>query len=252
MESKGLPTRPNRLISLDSETDFTGWRKAARALVLGGANPSEVAWTVRGCEGASSGPPVDAPLEVSRGTLSVPAKFVELARAAILHRDGERFAILYRLLWRLRSHHDLLDNATDPDVSQITAMAKAVHRDQHRMKTAVRFREVGREQKAHYLAWFEPEHHIVELAAPFFASRFADMPWSILTPDVCAHWDGHAVSITQGISKQEMPAEDRLEEIWRRHYAGIFNPARLRVKAIIQDCRGFPENPTDVTARKFL
>src|SRR5215203_7311739 len=145
MESRGSTTRQNRLISLGSETDFEGWRKAARALVLSGANPSEVAWTVRSHEGASSDPSVDAPLEVSRGTFSVPAKFVELARAAILHRDGERFAILYRPLWRLRSHHDLLDDATDPDVSQITAMAKAAHRDQHRMQAAVRFREVGRE-----------------------------------------------------------------------------------------------------------
>ena len=183
MESKGSKAHQSHLISLGSETDFEGWRKAARALVLSGANPSEVTWTVRGHEGASSGPSVDASLEVSRGTFSVPAKFVELARAAILHRDAERFAILYRLLWRLRSHHDLLDDATDPDVSQMAAMAKAVHRDQHRMQAAVRFREVGRERESHYLAWFEPEHHIVELAAPFFAGRFADMPWSILTPD---------------------------------------------------------------------
>ena len=55
--------------------------------------------------------------------------------------------------------------------------------------------------KAHFVAWFEPEHHIVELAAPFFARRFADMPWSILTPDLCAHWDGHAVSFTPGVNK---------------------------------------------------
>ena len=96
-------------------------------------------------------------------------------------------------------------------------MAEAVHRDEHRMQALVRFREVGREQNAHYVAWFEPEHHIVAATAPFFASRFADMPWSILTPDVCAHWDGHAVSITAGISKAEAPTEDRLEEFWRRY-----------------------------------
>ena len=111
-------------------------------------------------------------------------------------------------------------------------MAKAVRRDEHKMHAFVRFREVGREQKAHYVAWFEPEHHIVELAAPFFARRFADMPWSILTPDVCAHWDGHAVSITPGVAKAEAPTEDRLEETWRRYYASIFNPARLKVKAM--------------------
>src|SRR5256886_13086498 len=95
-----------------------------------------------------------------------------------------------------------------------------------------RFREVGREQKSHFVAWFEPEHHIVELAAPFFARRFADMPWSILTPDLCAHWDGLAVSFTPGVAKSEAPTDDRLEELWRRYYASIFNPARLKVKAM--------------------
>jgi DNA polymerase len=100
------------------------------------------------------------------------------------------------------------------------------------MHAFVRFREVGRESKSHYVAWFEPEHHIVELAAPFFANRFADMPWSILTPDLSAHWDGHAVSITEGVAKSEAPTEDRLEETWRSYYASIFNPARLKVKAM--------------------
>src|SRR5204863_495954 len=68
-------------------------------------------------------------------------------------------------------------------------------------------------------------------AAPVFASRFADMPWSMLTPDVCAHWDGHAVSITSGIPNEGAPIETRLEELWRHHYAGIFNAVRLKVKA---------------------
>jgi DNA polymerase len=111
-------------------------------------------------------------------------------------------------------------------------MAKAVRRDEHKMHAFVRFREIGRERDAHYVAWFEPEHHIVELAAPFFARRFADMPWSILTPDLCAHWDGVAISFSPGVSKTEAPTSDRLEETWRRYYAAIFNPARLKVKAM--------------------
>ena len=100
-------------------------------------------------------------------------------------------------------------------------MAKAVRRDEHKMHAFVRFREVGREQKSHFVAWFEPEHHIVELAAPFFARRFADMPWSILTPDVCAHWDGHAVSITPGVSQVRSadrgPAGGNLAALLRQH-----------------------------------
>jgi DNA polymerase len=218
-------------ITLDTETDFDGWRKAARALALNDVKPSDVSWRV-----ADDAPelfaPTAPPLEPPHGTFNVPAKFVELAEVAILHRNPERFALLYRLLWRLRTHHDLLDIATDPDVAEIAAMAKAVRRDEHKMHAFVRFREVGREQKSHFVAWFEPEHHIVELAAPFFARRFADMPWSILTPDACAHWDGHAVSITPGVGKSEAPTADRLEETWRRYYASIFNPARLKVAAM--------------------
>lgn len=218
-------------ITLDGETDFPGWRNAARALALNDVKPADVTWRVRGNAPELFEP--TAPPEPPHGaTFNVSGKFVELAQIAILHRNPERFALLYRLLWRLRDRHDLLDIATDLDVTEVTGMAKAVRRDEHKMHAFVRFREIGREQKAHYVAWFEPEHHIVELAAPFFARRFADMPWSILTPDLCAHWDGHAVSITPGVAKTEAPTEDRLEETWRRYYASIFNPARLKVKAM--------------------
>src|SRR5262249_28808114 len=196
--------------------------------------PADVAWNVAGHEPSLFGvaEPPQASFEAQDSTFSVPAKFVEIAKAAILHCDGERFALLYRLLWRLVGNHDLLDVATDADVARISAMARAVHRDEHKMHAFVRFREVGRERDARYIAWFEPEHHIVELAAPFFVRRFADMPWSILTPELCAHWDGLAVCFTEGVAKSEAPTEDRLEGLWRRYYASIFHPARLKGKAM--------------------
>ncbi len=220
-------------IILDSETDFDGWRKAARALAVNGVTPADVSWSVRGAEpGLFEAEASPVPSDAPSGAFNVPARFVELARVAILHRDSERFALLYRLLWRLLARHDLLDIATDPDVARIGGMAKAVRHDEHKMHAFVRFREVGRERNARYIAWFEPEHHIVALAAPFFARRFADMPWSILTPDLCAHWDGLAVVFTPGVAKSEAPTQDRLEDLWRRYYASIFNPARLKVKAM--------------------
>jgi uracil-DNA glycosylase len=216
-------------IILDSEIDFDGWRQAARTLALNGVNPSDVTWTVRGNEPELfEAQNIEEPPEPPQNSFNVPAKFVALARVTILHRDAERFAVLYRLLWRLRSDHDLLNAVTDPDVAEATAMTKAVQHDQHRMQASVRFREIGREQKSHFVAWFAPEHHIVEATAPFFASRYADMPWSILTPDVCAHWDGHTVSFTPGLSTAEAPGENRLEEnrleeTWRRYAATHFN-----------------------------
>jgi uracil-DNA glycosylase len=220
-------------ITLEHDTDFEGWRKAARALVLNDVSPSDVTWTTPGQMPELFAPVAATSLpEVAHATFSVSAKFLELAQSAILHRDIARFAILYRLLSRLRSHHDLLAVATDPDVLLVAAMARAVHRDQHKMQAFVRFREIGRERKSRYVAWYEPEHHIVEATAPFFARRFADMAWSILTPDICAHWEGHVVAFTPGVSKAAAPSEDRLEETWLRYYASIFNPARLKVKAM--------------------
>ena len=220
-------------IILEHETDFESWRQAARTLVLEDIKPEEVMWRVRSDEDELFGPPETVlPQHSSSKTFSVSARFVDLAKIAILHRDRERFAILYRLLWRVHHHHDLLDIAIDSEVSRVSAMAKSIRRDEHKMHAFVRFREIGRERESRFVAWFEPEHHIVELAAPFFARRFADMPWSILTPGICAHWDGAAISFSPGVNKADAPTSDRLEETWLRYYATIFNPARLKVKAM--------------------
>src|ERR1700742_4245731 len=111
-------------IILDGETDFDGWRKTARTLVFNNVQPTDVSWSVQGSEpGLFEASAIETPLEPPQGTFSVPAKFVELAKAAILHRDGDRFAILYRLLWRVHAQHNLLDAATDPDVAHVGTMA---------------------------------------------------------------------------------------------------------------------------------
>ena len=232
-----------RIIVLDNDTDFEGWRKAARRLAINDVKPAEVTWTIRRDDELPSASCVNDLPDVPQARFNVTAIFVELAKTAILHRNDTRFALLYRLLWRLRSHHDLLSATGDPDVAEVHAMARAVYGDIDRMHAQLRFREIGRERTAHYVAWFEPEHRIVEFAAPFFAGRFADMPLSILTPDVCAHWDGHAISISPGIARSEVPNEDRLEEVWRRHDNGLFNPARLKVMEMPQAYwRNLPED----------
>jgi DNA polymerase len=82
-------------ITLDSETDFDGWRKSARALALNEIEPSDVRWMVGGSEGGLSEQAAPDPLqipqeilkEIPQGTFNVSAKFVELAQSAILHRD---------------------------------------------------------------------------------------------------------------------------------------------------------------------
>ena len=206
------------------EPDLDGGRRPARAVGQKGAPPQEVTWRVREAGDATA-------RQAPQDSFIVPARFVELAKLAILHRAPNRFALLYRLLWRVCRHHDLLTATGDSDVAEVLAMADAVRRDIESMKTGLRFREIGREQKAHFVAWFAPTHRIVAAAAPCFASRYADMPWSILTPDACAHWDGHAVTITPGIP--ETPHTNRLEETWRQNLQVPSTPLDEFVRKIL-------------------
>lgn len=223
-----------RVVRLASETDFAGWREAARTLRLSGARPEEVIWTVDG-EGdlfAAEAPKADA-AAAPPAAFTVPRAFMELAEEVILHRSGERFSLLYRLLCRLQDEPNLLHIASDADVAKARDYAKAVSRAAHKMKAFVRFRVVeDAAEPETYVAWFEPAHRVTEKVAPFFVRRFTAMRFSILTPDVCAHWDREALSFTPGADPADAPSEDALEEYWRTYYASIFNPARLKVKTM--------------------
>src|SRR5205085_2026007 len=72
-------------------------------------------------------------------------------------------------------------------------------------------------------------------AASFFVNRFTNMRWSILTPELSIHWDGKALSEGPGATRADAPSGDPLEEAWRTYYASIFNPARLKVGAMLKE-----------------
>ncbi|HEX2077336.1 MAG TPA: TIGR03915 family putative DNA repair protein [Longimicrobium sp.] len=222
--------------SIVIEPGFAAWRRAARGLVMEGVEPRAVEWREAEDAQASLGLAMEAqaPDDVPpSAAFRVSRRFVELAEAAACHAHPERWALLYRLLWR-QTHGEpgLMEVATDPDVHRLLRMEKAVRREVHRMHAFVRFRTVEHDGGAHYVAWFEPEHHVVERSAPFFAERFASMRWSILTPRLCAHWDGQALAFTSGVPRSQAPDGDRLEALWRTYYASTFNPARLRPAAM--------------------
>ena len=172
-----------RTIVLPDEGAFAPWRAAARALAQAGVREDEVLWRVE--EGAApdlfaSSEALASPAPAGAAP-HVPRAFVALAQWVVCHRDPARFALLYRLLLRLQSERGLLERLADVDVHRAQAMAKAVRRERHKMTAFVRFREAMLDDGPAYVAWFEPEHPIVELTAPFFVERFAVMRWSILT-----------------------------------------------------------------------
>ena len=186
-----------RLIRLAHEEDFDGWRAAARVLAMAQVPAAEISWQVG--DGpqdlfAADGDTVAA----GEGAFSVPRPFLALAQSVICHKDPERFAFLYQLLLRLRTRPKALGESGDALIQRLERMAREARRDLHRMQSTLRFRETMVEGRPRLVAWFEPEHHIVHSAAGHFARRFADVAWSIMTPRLCAHWDGKALAFSPG------------------------------------------------------
>ena len=236
-------------VALAGPADFCGWRTAARGLICANVRPDQIEWREDGANASLFGAAPEAIAHsTAPDTFTVPRAFLELAGVVALHSDPGKFALLYRILWRLRRESHLLRDTLDVDVARAFAMRKAVERDIHKMHAFVRFREVAGAPAGVRIAWFEPEHHIVEAAAPFFVRRFANLPWSILTPERSAHWDTHQLSFGPGARRTDAPAADAHEDLWRTYYASIFNPARLKPAAMRQHMpkkywRNLPESP---------
>jgi DNA polymerase len=220
-----------QVVALASADDFEGWRDAARALAQARVPASAVVWQVGDAPGDLFADEAVLTPAASR-PLKVPRAFLDLAQTVVLHADPERFALLYALL---AGDPHWIEDAADPLVRRLEGMARAVRRDIHKMRAFVRFREVRDEEGVRYVAWFEPEHHIVRANARFFVERFANMRWSILTPALSLHWDGESLTEGPGAARTDAPGEDPVEQVWKTYYASIFNPARLKTGAMLRE-----------------
>ena len=230
-------------VHLPAPDDFAFWRERARGLIQCDVPPDRVSWVEPGGTGdlfASEGPtrnqrrmpvpPVDFP------PVRASQRFLTVARSAALHIDTARFGLLYQVLWRLQRNPRLMEDKADSQVRRIEELAKAVRRDAHKMHAFVRFREVAVEDGTpHFVAWFEPDHHILRAEAGFFMRRFANLHWSILTPRGSIHWDGEVMREGPPARRSDAPAGDPVEDLWRSYYASIFNPARLKVGAMLSE-----------------
>lgn len=223
-----------RRVVLAGRGDLAEWRDAARAFAAAGILPEEIDWRERSAE-ADLAFQRDAmpPAPVTRRPMTVPLAFIELAETVLCHSDPARFSLLYRLLWRLQLDRQLLEVASDEDVVRARLMSKNVRRDAHKMTAFVRFKEVAAAAtgRRKFIAWFEPDHHIVRRTAPFFQRRFTDMDWLIATPKGSAAWDGARLTLSDAPCEKPN-LTDATDELWRTYYASIFNPARLKLKAM--------------------
>lgn len=237
-------------VTLQCPGGLEGFRRIARELLARQIPPERVNWHSSGTPAqdlfAGSDHAGEAP------AINVPSGFLALCQDAILHSDPGRFSLLYRILWRLVHEPGLRHDPLDADMVQARQMAQVVRQDIQNMKALVRFRSVQDEtfqarpeSGPLHLAWFEPGHHIVEAVAPFFARRFSQMRWAILTPGRSVESDylrpharhpapsppGNgpgALRFGPGANRRDAPAPDAGEQIWLAYYQHIFHPARLQ------------------------
>ncbi|WP_228778552.1 MULTISPECIES: UdgX family uracil-DNA binding protein [unclassified Polaromonas] len=232
-------------VMLQGPADLDGFRRAARSLLAQQMLPEQVSWhstdtavqDLFADARAPGGPFHDNPAFSDAPAISVPPDFMKLCEEVILHSDPNRFGLLYRILWRLVHEPGLRQDPLDADRVKAGQMAQAVRRDMHKMKAFVRFRTVlddtfksNPEIGPLHVAWFEPEHHIIEAVAPFFARRFAQMRWAILTPEASVEWNGGQLRFGPGGTAADAPPPDAGEQLWLTYYQHIFNPARLKMQ----------------------
>jgi uracil-DNA glycosylase len=107
--------------------EFRSWQQAARGLAQQGIPPDEVSWVVLDAVDSSLPGLFETAGSETRSSaaaaFTVPRRFMTAAEQAAQHPDPQRWAFLYRILWRLL-HEDrrLLERVTDPDVRQLLRM----------------------------------------------------------------------------------------------------------------------------------
>lgn len=215
---------------------FSIWQQFARSALQLHWLPNELIWKEEADEQSELSLFNNANLlkEIDAKTkFLVPRDFILIAKRVACYQPSP-WSLLYHILWRLtHGEPHLLKISTDPLIRELEEKDKAVRREIHKMRAFIRFKEVILSELSQpwFVAWFEPKHHILEMNANFFMGRFTSMFWSILTPYRCMHWDQQQLLFTPGVS-QPSELNDKVEKLWKTYYANIFNPARIKIKAM--------------------
>ena len=214
-------------VQLTGHSDLAGFRDHARQLLAQQVPPEQVHWTLD-LESALYRDPVPAtgsrPRNVARAaTAIVPASFTRLCEFVVLHRDPQRFSLLYRLLWRLVHEPGLRNDSSDPDMLQAQHMAHAVRRDVHKMKANLKLRTVrdaGGEPLQ--VGCHDPAHHVVEVVAPWLARNVPGPRWAVFTPDRSVYCEQGRLLHGPGVPPAALPGYDGPESAWQEIYAQVF------------------------------
>jgi uracil-DNA glycosylase len=213
----------------DEEAAF---RTAARRAIALDVAPRDI--TFVDADQPSLFPPL--PDDAPDHAFAVPRSYGELLHDAISHSAADRCDLLYDVLWRIRhGERDLAANPADAAVARLAEYARNVRRDIHKMHAFLRFRPRALDGHTLYVAWFEPRHFTLRRAAPFFVDRFTNMDWLIATPIGTAAWGSGRLVFGPPVTRPPDEADPVLDDVWLTYYRTTFNPARVRLKAMMSE-----------------
>ena len=233
-------------------SNFTEWRAVARELLRAGIAPDAITWGAPGADLFSSAPASapaahngtdllsppartdgQAPAKLSAPRPQVARSLMEMLQTAACYRDPDRWAFLYRVIWRWQQGEHDVQSPADPDGQRLHTMVKGVRREVHDMHAYIRFRERPAEAGApHFVAWFEPAHDVLPQVAEHFVARMGKVSWMIATPDASVLWDGQTLHNTGPLMSSAADLDDAGEALWLTYYRSIFNPARLNTSVM--------------------
>jgi probable DNA metabolism protein len=216
---------------------FADWRAAARSLLVQQVAPHAVQWSESDHSddlfGALEQTLAPYELDVQAATPRLPRAMLGMLESAACFRAADRYAFLYKVLWRWRSGQRDVLSAADEDGARLSAMVKTVRREIHKMNAYLRFREREEGSGApQFVAWFEPEHDVLERVAQHFSRRMGHFTWMIGTPQGTMLWDGKTLEAGPALMHGPQDIADSGEAMWLTYYRSTFNPARLNVKVM--------------------
>lgn len=210
-------------IPLSHQVDVAGFHSEAARLLAQQVPPREIRWAASPAQSVDE-EPLDGERAAIRNRAAraiVPQSFIRMSELVVLHREADRFELLYRTLWRLVYEPDLRQDFGDDDLARLRQMAQAVRRDIQKMKLKLAFRPIAVKGREIDVAWYEPAHYVCEAVGAWLAKKDPKRHWLILTPDRSICWDGRRLVSAPAVAPFPQGADEPRDEDLGRTLAAL-------------------------------
>lgn len=205
-------------VPLSHQVDIAGFHSEARRLLASQVPPNQVEWSVATAQSVD-----EEPVEAGHACIGnraaraiVPQSFMRISELVVLHRDADRFDLLYRSLWRLVYEPELKHDFADGDLARLRQMAQSVRRDIQKMKVRLSFRPLQLKGHAVPVAWYEPTHFVCETVGAWLAKEDPALGWILLTPQRSLRWDCAHLFSAPAVMPAAQPQSEASDPEWVR------------------------------------